>query len=66
MSLHPHETLELLGRLAHLGSVRNRAIDRERRTITITEDEALALVGLVSIQAMADLGRTPDRVVDVR
>jgi hypothetical protein len=66
MTLHPRDTLDLLGRLAHLGNARHRATEREPRTITITDDEALALVGLVSVKAMADLGRTPDRVVDVR
>jgi len=61
MTLTPTETASLVERVRFLATVRNRDVDREPRTITLSEDECLALLGLISPSALAELNRTPGR-----
>lgn len=39
--------VDALARLARFGHARDRATDRELRTITLTDDEALAVLALI-------------------
>jgi hypothetical protein len=57
------EVAEVVARVARLAGARHRPTDREVRTITITDDEARALLGLISPAALADLMRHPGAVV---
>lgn len=49
----PDWITEIMDRLARLGYARNRAVDREPRTITITDDEARAIYHLLSLAERA-------------
>lgn len=40
---------EIVNRLARLGYARNREIDRETRTIEITDDEAVLLIEVLAL-----------------
>ena len=44
---NPALAAETMARLRRLGPARDRTVDRETRTITITDDEAVALVAAI-------------------
>lgn len=48
MSWHPDLAMDALARLRRYAFARDRTIDREPRTITLSDDEAAALVQYVT------------------
>jgi len=51
---------DVIARLAAYGHARDRATEREPRTITITDDEALALLALLDLFAPGGLYHRED------